>query len=60
MEMAQAHRRLGCDVTVIEAFKIMGRDHPALTTMLKDSLTEEGITLIENCGVESVSKKAQR
>ena len=57
IEMAQAHRRLGCDVTVIEAFKIMGRDHPALTTMLKDSLTEEGITLIENCGVESVSKK---
>ena len=30
IEMAQAHRRLGCKVTVVEAFNIMGRDDPEL------------------------------
>ena len=36
----------------------MGRDHPDLADMLKESLREEGINLIEECGVESISKKA--
>ena len=34
IEMAQAHRRLGCNVTVLEAFAIMGRDDPDLVGRL--------------------------
>ena len=47
IEMAQAHRRLGCKVTVIEAFTIMGRDDPELVKRLKKKLREEQIDLIE-------------
>ena len=55
MEMAQAHRRLGCEVTVIEGAKIMARDDQSLTAILKASLRNEGITLIEGKGVASVA-----
>ena len=47
IEMAQAHCRLGCKVTVIEAFTIMGRDDPELVKRLKKQLREEQIVLIE-------------
>ena len=56
MEMAQAHVRLGCQVTVIEGLKVMGRDDPELTTILKDQLTKEGISIIEGTGVTSCAK----
>jgi pyruvate/2-oxoglutarate dehydrogenase complex dihydrolipoamide dehydrogenase (E3) component len=45
VEMAQAHARLGCDVTLVEAFRIMGRDDPSLVEILKQNLIQAGITL---------------
>ena len=56
IEMAQAHRRLGCKVTVVEAFSIMGRDDAELVSRLKKRLEDEQITLIENTQITSVSK----
>ena len=56
IEMAQAHRRLGCKVTVVEAFSIMGRDDAELVSRLKKQLEDEQITLIENTQITSVSK----
>ena len=56
MEMAQAHRRLGCKVTVVEAFTIMGRDDAKLVGRLKKRLEDEQITLIENTQITSVSQ----
>ena len=56
MEMAQAHHRLGCDVTVIEAFGVMGRDDADLRDKLVDHLETEGITIIQHCGVSKVTK----
>jgi pyruvate/2-oxoglutarate dehydrogenase complex dihydrolipoamide dehydrogenase (E3) component len=56
VEMAQAHARLGCDVTLVEAFRIMGRDDPALVEILKQNLIKAGITLIEGIGVTSLSQ----
>ena len=38
IEMAQAHARLGCRVTVVEAATIMGRDDPKLVEILKTRL----------------------
>lgn len=55
MEMAQAHRRLGCEVTVIEAGKILGREDPELAAMLIESLRAEGIALHEGQAVTGVS-----
>ncbi|MEL0206003.1 MAG: FAD-dependent oxidoreductase [Alphaproteobacteria bacterium] len=56
IEMAQAHARLGCQVSVVEALTIMGRDDRELVGILRDRLIEEGITIIEGTGVTGVSK----
>ena len=58
IEMAQAHRRLGCEVTVIEAFTIMGRDDPELVKRLKKQLREEQIDLIEKTKITRISRQS--
>ena len=55
IEMAQAHVRLGCRVTMVEAATIMGRDDTELMKILKSRLTDEGITFIEGIGVKEVA-----
>ena len=45
MEMAQAHRRLGCAVTVIEGDKPLGRDDPDCAAVVLAALTAEGVTI---------------
>jgi pyruvate/2-oxoglutarate dehydrogenase complex dihydrolipoamide dehydrogenase (E3) component len=47
VEMAQAHRRLGCEVTVIEGAKVLGREDPELAQVVIEALTAEGIRLLE-------------
>ena len=48
MEMAQAHRRLGSKVTVIEGAKALGKDDPELATVVLDSLRDEGVEIVED------------
>lgn len=55
MEMAQAHRRLGADVTVIEGMTALGKDDPELAAVVIDSLTREGVAIHENTKVLSVA-----
>jgi pyruvate/2-oxoglutarate dehydrogenase complex dihydrolipoamide dehydrogenase (E3) component len=47
LEMAQAHARLGCRVSVIEAGRIAGREDPELAEGLRRVLLREGVTLHE-------------
>lgn len=47
IEMAQAHRRLGCEVTVIEGAQVLGREDPELAAVVTAALKAEGITLVE-------------
>jgi pyruvate/2-oxoglutarate dehydrogenase complex dihydrolipoamide dehydrogenase (E3) component len=58
MEMAQAHRRLGCDVTVIEGLKALGKDDPELAAMVLERLRAEGIDVAEDAMVEEIRGKA--
>lgn len=51
IEMAQAHRRLGCQVTVIEAARALGREDPELAEIVLNTLRAEGVTLIEGSPV---------
>ncbi|MBL6606319.1 MAG: FAD-dependent oxidoreductase [Alphaproteobacteria bacterium] len=60
IEMAQAHRQLGCDVTVLEAFAIMGRDDPDLVGRLMTKMTDEGIRLIEQARITSITQNGAR
>jgi pyruvate/2-oxoglutarate dehydrogenase complex dihydrolipoamide dehydrogenase (E3) component len=46
VEMAQAHRRLGSAVTVIEGAKVLGREDPELAAQVIDALRAEGIALV--------------
>ncbi len=48
MEMAQAHVRLGCKVTVIEGMKALGKDDPEMATVVLDNLRAEGIEIAED------------
>lgn len=56
IEMAQAHRRLGANVTVIEGASIMNKDDPELVAIVREQLLNEGIELIENVFAEKVEK----
>ena len=55
MEMAQAHRRLGSQVTVIEGQKALGKDDPEAAAVVLDKLRAEGITIEEGAEVARVS-----
>jgi pyruvate/2-oxoglutarate dehydrogenase complex dihydrolipoamide dehydrogenase (E3) component len=54
VEMAQAHRRLGSAVTVIQRSRILSRDEPELVDILRDRLVAEGVQFRENATVRSV------
>ena len=56
MEMAQAHRRLGAQVTVVEAFKALAHDDPELTEIVIDKLRQDGITIREKVKIARVEK----
>jgi pyruvate/2-oxoglutarate dehydrogenase complex dihydrolipoamide dehydrogenase (E3) component len=58
MEMAQAHRRLGAEVTVLEGQKALGKDDPELATVVLEALGREGVTIREGAMVERVSGEA--
>ncbi|MBX2853489.1 MAG: FAD-dependent oxidoreductase [Rhodobacteraceae bacterium] len=55
MEMAQAHRRLGSKVVVIEAAAALGKDDPALASVVLDQLRLEGVEILENAKVVNVA-----
>jgi pyruvate/2-oxoglutarate dehydrogenase complex dihydrolipoamide dehydrogenase (E3) component len=55
MEMSQAHRRLGCDVTVIEGAKALGRDDPELAEILLAQIRAEGVRIVEGAKAERIS-----
>lgn len=57
MELAQAHRRLGANVTVVEGLKAMGKDDPEMSAVVLSHLREEGIVIREGTLVERVGGK---
>jgi pyruvate/2-oxoglutarate dehydrogenase complex dihydrolipoamide dehydrogenase (E3) component len=59
LEMAQAHARLGCRVTVIEGGRIAGRDDPELAEGLRRALLREGIALLEGTRIARVEPEEQ-
>ena len=58
LELAQAHLRLGCKVTVIEAQKALGREEPELGQIVMDRLRQDGLVIHENTKVLKVGGKA--
>jgi len=56
MELAQAHRRLGAGVTVLEAQKAMGRDDPEAAGVVVSAVRADGVTIREEARVKSVAR----
>lgn len=55
VELAQAYRRLGAAVTVIEAARAMPKDDPELAAALLERLAEEGIAIRQQAQIKSVA-----
>jgi pyruvate/2-oxoglutarate dehydrogenase complex dihydrolipoamide dehydrogenase (E3) component len=54
VELAQAYRRLGSDVTIVAPGPMLPRDDPELRAHLLKHLTGEGIRVLENARIERV------
>ena len=54
LEFAQAFRRLGSEVTVVEAGPALSRDDPELRGYLLKCLRDEGIRVVENARIERI------
>ena len=54
VEMAQAYRRLGAEVTLVEGKRLLGRDDPELVPIVRAQLIEDGVTIHEETTVTAV------
>src|SRR6266478_5305890 len=53
-ELAQAHRRLGSEVSLLEAATVLPKDDPELVDIVRRQLLEEGVALHEGATVTAV------
>jgi len=58
MEIAQAYRRLGAQVTVLEMFAALGKDDPELAEVVKRQLALDGVALHERIAIRNVAATA--
>ncbi|MEM6712821.1 MAG: FAD-dependent oxidoreductase [Pseudomonadota bacterium] len=56
LELAQAHRRLGAAVTVLEGSKVLGREDREAAELVKHHLENEGVSIHEDAKVVQVAK----
>ena len=56
-ELAQAHRRLGARVTMLEMFTMLGNDDPELVAVVRDRLSAEGVDIHEGAKVVRVEAR---
>lgn len=59
MELAQAHRRLGSEVTVLEMFAPLAKDDPELTAIVLDQVQREGVNIRSGITVQHVSVRGK-
>ncbi|MEM7651407.1 MAG: FAD-dependent oxidoreductase [Pseudomonadota bacterium] len=57
VEMAQAHSRLGCKVSVLDMGPILAKDDPDLVEIVRGRLIEEGVDLYEHVEIENIEHK---
>ncbi|MFQ5534988.1 MAG: dihydrolipoyl dehydrogenase family protein [Sphingomonadales bacterium] len=57
MELAQAHRRLGAEVTVLEKFSFFAKDDPELAQTVVESMRREGTRLMDGADISSVEQQ---
>ncbi len=58
-EMAQAFRLLGSQVTIFDRGRIFSKDDPELSTVVRERLRSDGVTLREEIRIEGVSREGE-
>jgi pyruvate/2-oxoglutarate dehydrogenase complex dihydrolipoamide dehydrogenase (E3) component len=56
LELAQAFRRLGADVTVLDTAEPLAQEDAECARVVLDALTRDGVTVRGNVAIESVAK----
>jgi len=56
LELAQAHRRLGARVTVLEMATILPKDDPEAADVVRQALRRDGVDIRERATVKAVAK----
>jgi pyruvate/2-oxoglutarate dehydrogenase complex dihydrolipoamide dehydrogenase (E3) component len=59
VEIAQAFRRLGSEVTVVERFSILAKDDPEAVEVVRRALIADGVLIYENTGVIDATRSGQ-
>ncbi len=59
LELAQAFRRLGSEVTVLETSRALSRDDPEPAALLLETLRAEGVDIREGVGIARVSRRGR-
>jgi pyruvate/2-oxoglutarate dehydrogenase complex dihydrolipoamide dehydrogenase (E3) component len=59
-ELAQAHRRLGVDVTVLQKGSILPKDDPEPVEVVRHGLMGEGVDLREHARITHVERRGNR
>ncbi len=59
MELAQAFRRLGCEVTVVEAEHALGDFDPEMSEVVLRRLRAEGVAILEKTHVEAIERRGK-
>ena len=59
VELAQAHRRLGSSVTILQKGSILPKDDPELVAVVRARLRAEGIDVRENAAVAEVARSQE-
>ena len=60
VELAQAHRRLGSSVTLLEMASLLGNDDPELVDVVRRRLRAEGIQIHEGVSLTGVEHRGNR
>ncbi|HEV2562458.1 MAG TPA: FAD-dependent oxidoreductase [Rhizomicrobium sp.] len=58
LELAQAHRRLGAQVTVIEAARILPREDEEAAAIVRASLERDGVRVLEKTNATAIKSSA--
>ncbi len=57
VEMAQAHRRLGSKVTLLEGNRLLPRDDPQHVDLVRQALIREGVRVLEDVEIQRVMRQ---
>ena len=60
MEMAQAHRRLGCKVTVLQASRVLAKDDAELVSVVVAALQAEGVDIRQSVQITKITLVKKR